>query len=439
MKLRANDPPPPPPPIGNKPLPMGVLLVENSKVFAGMIKEAVKDRLGLPVTTVTTLADARQALDPAQHFLVLTGLVLPDGTPDLIIDSFSASGLPTVVVTGVFDPELRQRLMNKSVVDYVLKNAPGNLDYLVWVIKRIERNRRLSAIVVDDSPSARRMTAAVLGLFGLRVVEAGNGQQALDLISADSSIRLAVVDYHMPGMNGVEFSGKVRAVRTRDKLAVIGVSASEDGDLVAQFLKNGANDFLHKPYSREEFFCRVSQNIDSLELIGTLQDLATKDFLTGLPNRRHFHETGEALFQHTARADMSLVAAIFDIDFFKKINDTFGHDGGDLALKAVARTLTEHARPQDVVARVGGEEFCILAPRLDEAGARDYFEELRQRMEAMSIDLGDRCLKLTISIGVRLSRDGNLHNMLAEADRALYLAKAGGRNRVVLAEDHPNP
>lgn len=437
MKMRSNDPPPPPPPVGSKPLAKGVLLVENSRVYAEMVKEAIHDRLGLPVTTVTSLAAARQALNPAQHFLVLSGLVLPDGSPDLIIDFFSQSGLPTVVVTGVFDPELRQRLMHKAVVDYVLKNAPGNLDYLVWVIKRIERNRHISAIVVDDSPSARTMTAAVLALFGLRVVEAASGQQALDLIASDQSIRLAVVDYHMPGMSGVEFSGKVRAMRSRDKLAVIGVSASDDGDLVAQFLKNGANDFLHKPYSREEFFCRVSQNIDSLELIGTLQDLATKDFLTGLPNRRHFYQIGEAQYQHSSRSDTPLVAAMFDIDFFKKINDTFGHDGGDLALKAVARVLSDHARPQDVVARIGGEEFAILAPGLDAAGAPAYFEQLREKMEAMSIDLGDRCLRLTISIGIRLTREGGLHDMLTEADRALYLAKAGGRNRVVIAEENP--
>lgn len=438
MKLRSNEPPAPPPPIGSQPLSMGVLLVENSRVYAEMIKEAVQDRLGLPVTTVTTLAAARTELDPAKHFLVVTGLVLPDGTPDLIIDFFSSSGLPTVVVTGVFDPELRQRLSHKAVVDYVLKNAPGTLDYLVWVIKRIERNRHLSAIVIDDSPSARSMTAAVLKLFGLRVVEAASGQQALDRIADDSSIRVAVVDYHMPGMSGVEFSAKVRATRSRDKLSVIGVSASEDGDLVAQFLKNGANDFLHKPYSREEFFCRVSQNIDSLELIGTLQDLATKDFLTGLSNRRHFFQLGESLFQQSARSGSPLVAAIFDIDFFKKINDTFGHDGGDLALKAVARTLTEHARPQDVVARVGGEEFSLLVPGLDAQAARGYFEVLRQRMETMSIDLGDRVLRLTISIGVRLARAGNLHDTLTEADRALYLAKAGGRNRVEIAEEHPS-
>lgn len=416
---------------------MGVLLVENSRVLAEMVKEAVSDRLGLPVTAVASLADARKVLDPNQHFLVLSGLVLPDGSPDLIIDFFSASGVPTVVVTGVFDGELRQRLMNKAVVDYVLKNAPGNIDYLVWVIKRIERNRRLSAIVVDDSPSARSMTAAVLALFGLRVVEAASGQQALDLIADDSSIRLAVVDYHMPGMSGVEFCAKVRGLRTRDKLSVIGVSASDEGDLVAQFLKNGANDFLRKPYSREEFFCRVSQNIDSLELIGTLQDLATKDFLTGLPNRRHFFQVGENLYQHTARSGAQLTAAIFDIDHFKKINDTFGHDGGDLALKAVARVLSDHVRPQDTVCRFGGEEFCLLVPGLNLADEREYFERLRRNMEAMSVDLGDRVLKLTISIGVSRTRDASLHAMLAEGDRALYLAKAGGRNRIEYAEENP--
>ncbi len=107
--------------------------------------------------------------------------------------------------------------------------------------------------------------------------------------------------------------------------------------MVAQFLKNGANDFLRKPYSREEFFCRVSQNVDQLELIGSLQDLATRDFLTGLPNRRHFLEQAERLVPKMRISGEPLALAMLDIDHFKHINDCWGHETGDHALRAVAR------------------------------------------------------------------------------------------------------
>ena len=412
--------------------PECVLLVENSRVFAEMLATAVRERLGLAVDVAGSLAEARQRLDPARHFLVLTGLVLPDASGDEIVAPLARSGVPTVVVTSMLDDETRQRLVRMPIIDYVPKTAPDSIDYLIWLIQRLDRNRRIAALVVDDSASSREHTAALLRQFGLNVREAACGEDALDVLAEDRSIRLVITDFHMPGMTGVDLTRRIRTTHSRDRLAVIGLSGSSHAPLVAQFLKHGANDFLHKPYSREEFLCRVSQNIDNLELIGTLQDLATRDFLTGLVNRRHLFTVGEALFQQ-ARAGRPLAAALLDIDHFKHINDTYGHDAGDIALKHVAKALQDHARPEDVVARFGGEEFCVLAPDLDSAQSHAYFQRLREAIEALQIPLPDHVLRLTVSIGVQSHLDRTLHAMLSEADRQLYLAKAGGRNRVEMA------
>jgi diguanylate cyclase (GGDEF)-like protein len=412
-----------------------VLVVENSPSYAAMVAEAIRERLGLPVTAVTSLADARRALmDENRYFLVLTGLVLADADQQTIIDTFVSRGLPTVVVSGVYDETIRQRILGRSVVDCVLKSAPGNIDYLVWLVQRLDRNRRLAALVVDDSLTARSYTAALLAMYGFRVVEAGDGATALDLLASDRGIRLVVVDYQMPGMDGIEFTRRVREHHARDKLAIIGVSASERATLVAQFLKNGANDFLHKPYSREEFFCRISQNADNLDLIGTLQDLATKDFLTGLPNRRHFFEQARRRFDQAVAAGRPLAVAMLDIDHFKHINDTWGHDTGDAVLRAVAATLALAATSQDLVARFGGEEFCMLAPDMPVDIAMRRFERLRRAIADLRIPCGDATVSLTVSIGVCPAPRESLHAMLSDADRLLYLAKAGGRNRVVTGE-----
>ncbi|MDR7191731.1 diguanylate cyclase (GGDEF)-like protein [Luteimonas terrae] len=407
--------------------------MENSRAYARAIAEAIEQQLELPVVVASTLAEARELLDRHDDwFLALTGLVLADGDRETVIDCFQDRGLSTVVVTGVYDEDLRERVLRRRVIDVVLKSTPGSVDYIVWLVKRLERNRRISALVVDDSMSARLHTATLLKMFGYRVVEAIDGAAALKALESDATIRLAIIDQEMPGMQGVELTQRLRALRARDRVAVIGVSGRDDATLVARFLKSGANDFLRKPFSREEFFCRVSQNVDQLELIGSLQDLATRDFLTGLPNRRHFLEQAERLVPQMRAAGRRLAMAILDIDHFKRINDSWGHEAGDHALRAVAAALSAHARDGDHVARFGGEEFCLLAPDLEGAALLDYFDSLRQRIEHLVVHSPGGELRMTVSIGVRaVTADDDLQCLLAEADRRLYLAKAGGRNRVV--------
>jgi len=419
-----------------RPSSNGVLFVENSRFFPQMVAEAINERLSLPVSIASSLAEADRLLREHGPFLLtLTGLVLPDADHEQIIEFFMARQVPTVVVSGVFDEDIRQHILERPIVDYVLKNAPGAVEYLVWLVQRLDRNRQVSALVVDDSPSARMNMGGLLALYGFRVIEAASGKEGLEAVAADSSIRLVIADHQMPEMDGIEFTRRLRADHPRDRLAVIGVSGAGHSSPVAQFLKNGANDFLHKPFSREEFFCRVSQNVDNLDLIGSLQDLATKDFLTGLSNRRHFFDRGAQLFDQARKAGKRINLAMLDIDLFKKINDTWGHDGGDAALRAVAAAVSRFARPQDVVARFGGEEFCILAPDLGETEAEYFFEGLRARIEALQIEFGGQKIPVTTSIGVCIGRRTTLDQMISEADRVLYLAKAGGRNRVEVARN----
>ena len=117
-------------------LPQRILLVENSRTFTSMLREAIEQRLELPVSVATSLAEAGRLLDEEQGwFLVLTGLVLADGDRDTVVDYFLSRGLPTVVVSGVYDEDLRKRVLQQEIIDYVLKNTPGSVDYLVWLVQ----------------------------------------------------------------------------------------------------------------------------------------------------------------------------------------------------------------------------------------------------------------------------------------------------------------
>jgi diguanylate cyclase (GGDEF)-like protein len=200
---------------------------------------------------------------------------------------------------------------------------------------------------------------------------------------------------------------------------------------IPRFLKNGANDFLRKPFSREEFFCRVSQNVDQLELIGTLQDLATAISSPACPTVAASSSRASASCRAQLHGQCVAVAMI-DIDHFKHINDTWPRSRRRCAARGGPAPGGHHARSQDLIARFGGEEFCLLVPDMEQDEALLYFEELRQRIAALEVDIGTATLRMTVSIGLCCLRPQREHctGTISEADRQLYLAKAGGRNRV---------
>jgi len=409
-----------------------ILLVEDTRLFALMISSAITERLGLDVVVATTLAAARQYLDSGERYLLcLADLVLPDASHVEVAEFFASRGVPTVVFTGTFDTTTRSRILGLRVIDYVLKNSPGALDYLLWLIERIRRNRGISALVVDDSATMRNGTADLLTLMGFTVYQASDGEAGLAALAAHPEIRLVLTGYDMPNLNGVGMVRRMRASHSRERLAIIGMSDSGDDSVPASFLKLGANDFMRKPYLREEFLIRVSQNLDVVEQIAALRDMATRDFLTGLYNRRAFFETVGRL----QRDQRHLTVGLFDVDHFKKVNDTLGHDAGDIVLKAVSNALAESARPGDIVARMGGEEFCLLAVDLEPDAVAATFERCRAAIEALVVIVEGEKVPVTISAGIaEAPRDRaiDIGQLLNTADLMLYRAKHGGRNRVVI-------
>ena len=165
-----------------------------------------------------------------------------------------------------------------------------------------------------------------------------------------------------------------------------------------------------------------------------LERLSRVDPLTDLANRRQFDERFAQALKRLQRHGTPIALLCMDIDHFKRINDGWGHEAGDHVLRAVAAELSAHAREHDQVARFGGEEFCLMVPDLDDEALTAYFDRLRQRIEDLDVAAPAGLMRVTVSIGVRRARPGDdLHRLLAEADRRLYLAKAGGRNRVVAA------
>ena len=199
-----------------------------------------------------------------------------------------------------------------------------------------------------------------------------------------------------------------------------------------KFLKFGANDYINKPFNKDEFCHRVNNLAQNLENIKTLTEYANRDFLTRVYNRKYFFEEGENYFKKALKAGEPFALAMIDIDDFKHINDTYGHDIGDKVIRTLAKRLAEKTKGQDLVARFGGEEFCVLLKNIPPLLAERFFRELCRDIAAIRVEADiDHTIGFTVSIGLETTPLESLDEMLKQADNNLYEAKESGKNRVV--------
>lgn len=410
-----------------------IIIVEDNRAINEMMAANLRQELDLDVVTTLTMADAKKAIEaaPTDFFLAILDLNLPDAPDGEIVDFMMKKGIPSVVLSSNQNINVEQETLKKGIIEFAHKGNPNEIRYIVELARRLLENFERKVLVVDDSDVARMLLVALLEKQNLKVLEAINGAQALKILHVHKDINLVVTDYNMPEMDGIEMVYNIRKDRPRDELAIIGISSTNDNIVSVKFLKSGANDFIARPFSHEEFNCRINQNIDAIANYQKLRDASIIDFLTKLYNRKYMFETGTKLFNNAKRDNIKLTTAMIDIDHFKKVNDTYGHHIGDLALKHVSELLGEQLRDGDILARMGGEEFCVLCINLDDENANMVFERIRKAIADNPLVTDDLTVPITVSIGYNQILGSSLDEMINNADTALYSAKESGRNKVV--------
>ncbi len=407
-------------------------MVEDSRFFGTVIKKRIQSELQAEVRWVQTFSETIEILNSSAHdfFIALLDLNLPDAPRGEIVDVVVEKDIPVIIFTAEYSEEVRKYIWSKkNVADYVVKEGAPAIGYIVSLIRRIHRNRFIKVLVAEDSDPFRKMVCNLLRVHQYRVFEAADGAEALKIMDENRDIRMVISDFGMPFIDGIQLTKKIRKRYSREQVAVIGVSAQEI--MSVRFIKSGANDFIRKPFSSEEFYCRITQNIELLEHIQKIKDLSDKDYLTELYNRRYFFEVGHKLFANAKRQKMNIAVAMADIDFFKQINDTYGHNAGDEVLRRISLILKNRFRESDIVSRFGGEEFCILAMNSDPDQSFRLFETIRKTVESSETSVGDKVIRHTISIGICTELTDSLAGMIRRADLMLYKAKKQGRNCVV--------
>ncbi|WP_394147776.1 diguanylate cyclase [Shewanella atlantica] len=422
---------------------MRILVVEDSNVVSRILQHLIAQELGCDVDFAEDLASAKQLLERNEYFVAITDLNLPDAKEGEIVKLVLARQIPCIVLTGSLDAEQRKRLLQLGIVDYILKENRFSYEYVVRLVDRLQRNQSVKVLVADDSVVSRKFVRSLLEQHLYQVVEADDGHSAWDILQSQPDIQLLITDYNMPGLDGFGLILKVREKFSREELAIIGLSSDDDESLSARFIKNGANDFLQKPFVHEEFHCRVLNTLDSLDMIRKLWEQANLDYLTGVYNRRYFFDLYEELVIQKKQRRGTLTLALLDIDLFKQVNDTYGHDVGDEVLIEFAARLTRSFAQHFTVSRFGGEEFIVAFKGLNELKSFALMDKFRSQLESTPILTSRGELFVTVSGGLAslnieqsVAKEESLDSLIQRADRALYDAKAAGRNLVCIGGAH---
>ncbi len=310
-----------------------------------------------------------------------------------------------------------------------MKDSRHSLQYAVSLVHRLYLNQRIEVLVVDDSRTSRHRTMAQLRKQLLQVHEASHAREALTQLEQNPAIRLVLVDYYMPEIDGISLVRMLRERYSKQQLAIIGISVSDKRGLSARYLKQGANDFLNQPFEPEELQCRVSHNLEALEQFNSIQESANRDYLTGLYNRRYWFNEGQKWFEEHQRQETPLALCVLDVDHFKQVNDHWGHAIGDQLLCHLTRLLTQFF-PDAMIARFGGEEFALMVPHCTVPVLLKRLEGLRQQMRQQPLSR-ETPLFVRASFGVIKVGRGSMDEALSEADRLLYQAKNTGRDKIV--------
>ena len=417
-----------------------ILLLESDTDYALSLKQIIEASLPVAVTIAPSVDAAKLLLsdNPNQFFISITSVLNVDSLAFEKLDLLGEFNLPVIAIVNHYEDEMRDQLINRRVIDYVVKGNTLDHRYICDLISRVYKNCAIKVLVVDDSKVSRFIIARELALQKFQVHNASNGLEALDILKQNPDIKLVLVDNQMPNMDGYTLTAEVRKIHDNDELIIIGISGSSDPRIAVKFLKAGANDFIAKPFNYEMLLCRITQNLDMLDAVNLAKELSHTDFLSGLYNRRYFFEYGNRLLgshlqllnsSNANKAIAPLTVMMMDIDFFKKVNDNYGHDVGDEVIKNFAGLLKVHFA-NDLVARIGGEEFAVVSQSDLHSHNFDHINAFRLAVAKQTLQVKQHSIRFTCSIGVTRVVGKNLDEMIARADKHLYNAKNSGRNQV---------
>lgn len=368
------------------------------------------------------------------------------------IENKTRESIPVIFVTGNDTLEDRKKGFELGATDFVTK--PFIKGEILHSVNKILNPVKLemTALVVDDSSLTRKIISNILVQQGLTVMEAMHGVQGFEIMQdKGKQVDIVITDLIMPEMDGIELVGKIRKDLLMKDLPILILTALSDQEKLLELYKIGASDCLVKPFVKEEFLAKIALHIERHKLFRQLREmvenlkqaneeiknLSITDALTGCYNRNYMNQQLNKELKRLLRYKTPISIILTDIDHFKKINDTYGHQSGDKILQEFAQAMQNEIRfDLDWIARYGGEEFVIILPETKFEGAHTIAKRLCRMISEREIETEGKRIKITASFGVVGLDEKTEQNQItsetifAAVDKLLYQAKEEGRNRV---------
>jgi len=259
-----------------------VLIVEDSKMLCKIMRELLEKFTPFDFDFAMTYKEAEQLLKTYRYDFSIVDLHLPDANDGQIVALVNKHDISPIIFTADLNEELREAFESSNIIDYILKERYDNIVYVIEKLLQLEANRKKKVLLVEDSLTYRYYLKANLSMHEFIILEAANGEVALRVIEENPDIELVLTDYYMPVMDGLELTRKIRKKHSKKEMAIIVLTAETKSMTTSKFLKEGANDYITKPFSRDEFYARIYQNIDQLDIFNQVKELFEFDIINTL-------------------------------------------------------------------------------------------------------------------------------------------------------------
>lgn len=408
-----------------------LLIIEDQLSIAMLVKNKLEQTCHLPVLILKEMSEVEEVLNANLDIAVaLCDLNLPGCKTGEAVRLLRKKRITTVVLTGTYRDDMRSDMLELMVADYVVKDRPSSIDYAVATVSRLAKNERKNIWILTPGSkhSQRLMGLLKIHRYNVSIFTSFNEVER-ELKHSKPNLLLLEGVQKIDDENVLPFIQNIRNTFQPADLPIIACEPSQNICFAIQLMKYGVNDFFNSNFTSEELYVRIAQNIESSLAYQEIEKAASTDAMTGLFNRRYFFENAGEDIQNADRQECSKFLLMADIDHFKNINDTYGHQIGDDAIVFVSNTISE-VFEDCIVARFGGEEFCVYG-RLTQNEVLSRAETLRKMIEDTSEEKST--VSFTISSGITFEFD-SLDSGIAKADEALYESKENGRNKVSLKE-----
>ncbi len=411
-----------------------ILILDDERSIGEALRKMLAE-FGFNTTYKQTLQQAQQYIATNKVHLVLLDLVMPDCSTDEIF-SFAKyieqKNIRAIIVSGQDNFNMRFGAISANVTDFIVK--PYQITNMVAKIRSallLDLVRPFKVFLVDDQASVATYFQSTLSAHGMDVKVLLEPTKVLDELK-DYDPDIFLLDLFMPKVNGIELAKIIRLLEKYDSIPIVFLTSEDTIQTKLDVLECGCDDVLPKNIPPDVL---VKQVISRLKRGQTLRYLNSRDTLTGLLNHGQIMEAASSAVQLGFRRKSTTIIAMIDLDFFKSVNDTYGHAAGDKVLMGLGQLLLQHVRQTDYIGRYGGEEFLLVFPDSELAAIQDKLNHIREVLGSLIFKHGKQDFTVTYSAGIASSeRFQSLTDILLAADNALYQAKAAGRNNIKIAD-----